>query len=78
MLAPLFDGQDWDAVVTIADYDSSPAAAAVLARCSGKIGQLFDVSLVNRSTYLAECLSPLADEVRPLLIASNTAYLLNG
>jgi len=76
MLVPLFDGQSWDAVVTIADYDSSPAAAAALARCSGRIGQLFDVSLVNRSTYLAECLAPLADEVRPLLIASNSAYLL--
>jgi hypothetical protein len=74
MLAPLFN-QDWDAVVTVADYDSSPAAATVLSRCKGKIGQLFDVSLVNRSTYLAECLAPLATEVRPLLIASNTAYL---
>lgn len=77
-LAPLFTDQDWDAVVTIADYDSSVSAAHVLARCNGKIGQLFDVSLVNRSTYLAECLAPLADEVRPLLIASNSAYLLNG
>lgn len=74
-LKPLFTGQDWDVVVCIADYDSSPAAASVLARCDGKIGQLFDVSLVNRSTYLAECLAPLASEVRPLLIASNTAYL---
>lgn len=73
-LAPLFN-QDWDVVVTIADYDSSPSAASVLARCTGKIGQLFDVSLVARSTYLAECLAPLASEVRPLLIASNTAYL---
>jgi hypothetical protein len=75
-LVPLFDGQSWDVVISIADYDSSPAAAAALARCSGRIGQLFDVSLVNRSTYLAECLSPLADEVRPLLIA-NSQYVLN-
>jgi hypothetical protein len=75
MLEPLFKDQDWDVVVTIADYDSSPAAAAVLYRCKGKIGQLFDVSLVGRSTYLAECLVPLANEVRPLLIASNTANL---
>lgn len=76
-LAPLFTDQDWDVVVTIADYDSSPSAATVLARCTGKIGQLLDVSLVNRSTYMAECLAPLASEVRPLLIASNTAYLCN-
>lgn len=76
MLAPLFTDQDWDAVVTISDYDSSPSAQRVLSRCNGKIGQLFDVSLVQRSTFLAECLAPLADEVRPLLIASSTSYLL--
>lgn len=75
MLVPLFTDQDWDAVVTIADYDSSPSSQAALRRCNGRIGQLFDVSLVNRSTFLAECLSPLADEVRPLLIASDGAYL---
>lgn len=75
-LVPLFTDQDWDAVVTIADYDSAVSAKAALSRCNGKIGQLFDVSLVNRSTYLAECLAQLADEVRPLLIASDTADLL--
>lgn len=75
-LVPLFTDQNWDVVVTIADYDSSYSAKTVLGRCNGKIGQLFDVSLVNRSTFLAECLAPLADEVRPLLIASNTAYLV--
>lgn len=75
MLVPIFTDQDWDAVVTIADYDSSHGAKAALARCNGKIGQLFDVSLVNQSTFLAECLAQLATEVRPLLIASNTAYL---
>jgi hypothetical protein len=75
MLVPLFTDQDWDAVVTIADYDSSPAAARALARCNSKIGQLFDVSLVDRSTYRAECLAPLADEVRPLLIAGRNTQL---
>lgn len=75
-LAPLFTNLDWDVVISIADYDSSPSAAHVLSRCNGKIGQLFDVSLVNRSTYLAECLAPMATEVRPLLIASNTARLV--
>lgn len=73
-LVPLFD-QDWDAVISIADYDSSPSAKTALSRCKGRIGQLFDVSLVSRSTYLAECLAPLADEVRPLLIAGSSASL---
>jgi hypothetical protein len=76
MLAPLFDGQNWDVVVTIADYDSAPSAAAVLARSNSRIQQLLDVSLVNRSTYLAQCLAPLADEVRPLLIAQDYTSLM--
>ena len=75
-LVPLFKDQDWDVVVSIADYDSSRAAADALRRCKGKIGQLFDVSLVSRSTYLAECLAPLANEVRPLLIARDGVYLM--
>ena len=75
MLVPLFTDQDWDAVVTIADYDSSVSAQQALSHCNGRIGQLFDVSLVDRSTFLAECLAPLADEVRPLLIGS-TQYPL--
>jgi len=74
-LVPLFKDQDWDAVIAIADYDSSYGAKQALATCKGRIGQLFDVSLVNRSTYLGECLAQLADEVRPLLIASDTAQL---
>ena len=73
-LVPLFE-ENWDVVVTIADYDSARSAYTALGRCPGRIGQLFDVSLVNRSTYLGECLAQLADEVRPLLIASDRAYL---
>jgi hypothetical protein len=71
-LAPLFDGRTWDVVITIADYDSSPAAMHVLQACNAKIGQLFDISLVPKSTYLAECLAHMAGEVRPLLIASRS------
>lgn len=67
-LAPLFN-KDWGTVVTIADYDSSPSAKRVLNQCKGRIGQVLDVSLVNRSTYLAECLGQLATKVRPLLVA---------
>jgi hypothetical protein len=70
-LAPLFDDRDWDIVISIADYDSSYSSMQVLARCQGTIGELFDVSLVNRSTFLAECLSPMAKQVKPLLIAAN-------
>lgn len=73
-LVPLFQ-ENWDAVIAIADYDSSYGAQRALAQCKGRIGQLFDVSLVNRSTFLGECLAQLADEVRPLLIASDTARL---
>lgn len=75
MLEPLFRDQSWDVVVTIADYDSAPSAKAVLGRAGGHIGQLLDVSLVDRSTFLAECLGQMADEVRPLLVASRGSYL---
>ncbi len=70
MLAPLFD-KDWGTVVTIADYDSSSSAKHALANCRGRIGKVLDISLVNRVTFLAECVGQLADEVQPLLIAQN-------
>ena len=73
-LAYLFD-QDWGVVVTIADYDSSPAAKYAIAQCKGRIEQLLDISLVNRTTYLAEVLGQLAENVRPLLIAAPGADL---
>ena len=67
-LKPLFD-QSWGTVITIADYDSSPSAKKALANCKGHIGQVLDISLVNRTTFLAECVGQLADEVRPLMLA---------
>lgn len=67
-LRSLFE-RDWDVVITVADYDSAWSAKNALAQCSGRIGQLFDISLVHRSTYLAECLGQLADNVQPLLIS---------
>ena len=69
-LAPLFN-KDWGTVVTIADYDSASSAKTVLAKAKGSIGVVLDISLVNRSTYLAECVGQLANEVRPLLIGQN-------
>ena len=67
-LKPLFD-QSWGTVITIADYDSSPSAKKTLANCKGHIGQVLDISLVSRTTFLAECVGQLADEVRPLMLA---------
>jgi hypothetical protein len=72
-LAPLLD-ERWGVVVTIADYDSSIGAAELLKERSGRIGMLLDISLVSRPTFLAEALSPLADEVRPLLMAADGVY----
>lgn len=67
-LKPLFD-QSWGTVITIADYDSSPSAMQTLANCKGRIGQVLDISLVSRTTFLAECVGQLAYEVRPLMLA---------
>ena len=69
-LAPLFD-KDWGTVVTIADYDSSIDAKRALAKAKGRIGKLLDISLVDRTTFLAECVGQLADKVEPLMIARN-------
>lgn len=71
-LAPLFDRQDWGTVITIADYDSSASAMEHLARaCKGTIEEVVDVSLVNRPTFMAECLGQFAQKVTPMLIGSS-------
>lgn len=70
-LAPYMERQ-WGTVVTIADWDSSWGAKEALARCKGSIELLLDISLVARPTFLAECLEPLAREVRPLLVAKSS------
>lgn len=74
-LVPLFD-RDWGVVVTVADYDSSYGAKGALAQCVGRIDEVLDISLVDRPTFLAECVGQLADEVRPLLVAA-TYNVLN-
>jgi hypothetical protein len=73
-LSPLFD-RDWGTVITIADYDSSWSARDVLARCTGRIDEVLDISLVNQPTFLAECVGQLAGQVRPLLIAATQSVL---
>lgn len=73
-LVPLFD-RDWDTVITIADYDSYGAAKHVFADRKGRVGQVLDISLVDRPTFLAECVSTIADEVRPLLVGNSYQVL---
>lgn len=70
-LVPLLQ-EDWGTVVTIADYDSSrDAFRAIEKHCKGSVGKVIDISLVNRPTYLAECVGQLAQEVEPVLIADS-------
>jgi hypothetical protein len=73
-LKPLLD-MDWGTVVTIADYDSSLSAKQHLSGATGHIGQVLDISLVNRPTFLAECVGQRADRIRPLLIGNSTRVL---
>ena len=75
-LASLFD-RDWGTVICVADYDSSQSAKQYLRdTCVGRIDTVLDVSLVNRPTFLAECVGQLASEVRPILVA-NSPYVLS-
>lgn len=73
-LTQLLD-QDWGVVVTIADYDSSRGAQEAIAQCVGTIDTVLDISLVDRPTFLAECVGQRAREVKPLLVADR--YLTN-
>lgn len=64
--------EEWGTVITVADYDSSVSAKDSLARnCHGTIDQVIDVSLVNRCTYLAECVGQFADKVTPVMVAQS-------
>lgn len=65
--------EDWDVVITIADYDSSYGAKEHIQRnAKGSIQLVLDMSLVNRPTFLSECVGVLATEVRPMLIAARS------
>lgn len=76
-LAPLLN-RDWGVVTCIADYDSSRDAGRYLyQKVKGHIDQAFDISLVNKPTFLIECVGPLAGEVRPLMIG-NTQRVLSS
>ena len=74
-LIPLLQ-QDWEKVITIADYDSSPHAKSLIREASsGHIGEVLDMSLVDRPTFLAECVGQLAQSVRPFLIGNSRRVL---
>ena len=74
-LAPLFQ-RDWGTVVTIADYDSAMSSYDAIKKvATGKVGTVLDISLVDRPTFLSECVGQLADEVRPLLVANTRSVL---
>jgi hypothetical protein len=69
-LASLFE-EDWGVVVTIADYDSSNAAIPAFKKVKGRVSEVFDISLVDRPTFLSEVVGVVADKVTPVLIAQN-------
>lgn len=77
-LAPVLQ-QDWGTVVTVADYDSSYSAKESLKNsCACSIEKVIDVSLVNRPTFLAECVGQFAKTVQPVLIAPTREVLGSG
>ena len=69
-LAPLFNNRSWGTVVTIADYDSSQDAKRAIAQTNGYVGTVLDISLVEQPTFLGECISTIAKEVKPLLVST--------
>ena len=69
-LAPLFNNRSWGTVVTIADYDSSQDAKRAIAQTNGYVGTVLDISLVHRPTFLGECISTIAQNVKPLLVST--------
>ena len=76
-LASVFN-EDWATVITIADYDSSGGVPGYLRQhCTGRVQQVLDISLVNRPTFLSECIGQLADKVTPLLVG-NSQYTLGS
>ena len=68
-LIPVLQGA-WDTVITIADYDSSRSTKVAIEReCKTlSIRQLYDMSLVDCPTFLAECLEFAAEQAQPLLV----------
>lgn len=70
-LTALFE-QDWGVVVTIADYDSAHKALDAFKKVKGRVSEVFDISLVDRPTFLSEVIGSIADKVTPVLIAQDS------
>lgn len=67
---------NWESVITVADYDSSMSAKEFLKNnVQGRIGTVYDISLVNRPTFLAQCVGQFARKVVPLLVAAPGTHL---
>ena len=68
--------RDWGVVVTIADYDSALAAKTwIRDNARGTIQEVLDISLVDRPTFLSECVGQKAKNVRQLLVGNSRSVL---
>ena len=70
-LVPLFK-QQWANVLCVADYDSSLSAKEVFRRETPKgiVGQVFDISLVTRPTFLGEVVAQASNNpVQTVLVS---------
>lgn len=75
-LVELLNRHDWGQVIVLADYDSSASARDyILQNVTTTIEQVWDVSLVDRPTFLAECVGQVAKKVQPLLIGNSWRVL---
>ena len=71
-LLPLFLEREWGVVTTIADYDSSWSVRSLFRQqARGSIETLLDLSFVEQPTFMAEALSVLAKEVKPLMVGTH-------
>lgn len=71
--------REWDTVITIADYDSSYDASRALRTYTtkAKIGKVYDLSLVDRPTFLSECVGQFASSIETLLVGNSSRVLGN-
>ena len=75
-LVPLF-ARNWGTVICIADYDSHRGVKELFGKsCTGIVGEVFDISLVAKQTFLSECVGVLSNKpVRRLMQASPAVRL---
>ena len=74
-LIPLF-ARNWGTVICIADYDSNIDVKKFFGGAVGVVGEVFDISLVSKPTFLSECVGVLSNKpVRRLMQASPAVRL---